>query len=193
MNAAEAPLVSPQSSLPHHSLLAPCSGWQVCHGDVSTTSAHRGAVSRWMGGRGASTVKSGSSVGQMPRRCSVGGLQLWLSEKSWKFALSFASTGLKSSQKWIGGGGGKLALLLWPSLRCSPGGGGSAHRRQVVVSRDVAVHREVVVALGVLVGSVTEGTLTLCGQKDEQQTEINTKNKRCFFFILLNYNPIIYF
>lgn len=42
------------------------------------------------GGVGASTVKkkSGSSVGQMPLRCSVGGLQLWLSEKSWEFALS---------------------------------------------------------------------------------------------------------
>lgn len=65
---------------------------------------------------------------------------------------------------------------------CSPGGGGSADRRQVVVSRDVAVHGEVVVALGVLVGSVTEGTLTLCGQKDKRQNEINTKNKRCCFY-----------
>ena len=57
---------------------------------------------------------------------------------------------------------GKLAL----SLKCSPGGGtgggGAAVRRQVVESRDVAVHRQVVVALGVFVGSVAEGALTLC-------------------------------
>lgn len=180
MSAAEAPLVSPQSSLPHHSLLAPCSGWQVCHGEVSTTSAHRGAVSRCMGGVGASTVKKKwflSGTDASPLLC--GWSAALIVREELRVCSFLASTGLKSSQKW---GGGKLALLLWPSLMCSPGGGGSADRRQVVVSRDVAVHGEVVVALGVLVGSVTEGTLTLCGQKDKRQTEINTKNKRCCFY-----------
>lgn len=181
MSAAEAPLVSPQSSLPHHSLLAPCSGWQVCHGEVSTTSAHRGAVSRWMGGVGASTVKKKkwflSGTDASPLLC--GWSAALIVREELRVCSFLASTGLKSSQKW---GGGKLALLLWPSLMCSPGGGGSADRRQVVVSRDVAVHGEVVVALGVLVGSVTEGTLTLCGQKDKRQNEINTKNKRCCFY-----------
>lgn len=57
----------------------------------------------------------------------------------------------------------QFALTL--SLRASPGGGagrgGAAHRWQVIVSRDVAVHREVVVALWVLVRSVAVGALTL--------------------------------
>lgn len=67
-----------------------------------------------------------------------------------------------------GGSGGEGSRLhCWASLRCPPRGGGSADRRQVVVSRDVAVHGEVVVAQRVLVGRVAEGTLTLCRQRDD--------------------------
>lgn len=63
VNAAEAPLASPQSSLPHRSLLAPRSGWQVCHGEASTTLAHRGAVLSWQGGRHSKQLfLSGSDV-----------------------------------------------------------------------------------------------------------------------------------
>lgn len=53
------------------------------------------------------------------------------------------------------------------SVQSSPGGvkgRGAADRGQVVVSRDVAVHREVVVALGVVEGGVAKGTLTRCGE-----------------------------
>lgn len=66
---------------------------------------------------------------------------------------------------------GKEDLPSDRSVRGSPGarGGGSAHRRQVVVSRDVAVHWEVVVALGVFVRSVTEGTLTLWWQRPKKK------------------------
>lgn len=53
------------------------------------------------------------------------------------------------------------------SLRRPPRGGGSADRRQVVVSRDVAVDGEVVVAQRVLVWRVAQGTLTLCRQRDD--------------------------
>lgn len=107
------------------------------------------------------------------------GLQLWLSKKSVQVCSVFASTGLKSSPEW---GGGKLALLLWLSLRCSPGGGGAADRRQVVVSRDVAVHWEVVVALGVLMWSVTEGTLTFWGGGEDEHIEISRHMSVCHFF-----------
>lgn len=68
----------------------------------------------------------------------------------------------------MGGEGAKGAVsAAGASLRRPPRGGGSADRRQVVVSRDVAVDGEVVVAQRVLVWRVAEGTLTLCGQKDD--------------------------
>uniref|UniRef100_A0A3Q3AVD9 Lamin A n=1 Tax=Kryptolebias marmoratus TaxID=37003 RepID=A0A3Q3AVD9_KRYMA len=55
------------------------------------------------------------------------------------------------------------SVSLQSSPGGGPGGGGPADRGQVVVSRDVAVHREVIVALGVIegAGAVSEGALTL--------------------------------
>lgn len=171
MSAAEAPLVSPQSSLPHRSLLAPCSGCQVCHGEVSTTSAHRGAV-LMLKGEGereeASTVKKKkktwllSGADASPLLCGWSAALL-VREEQKVCSLLGPEVIPKVTRE------GKLAS----SLRCSPGGGGTADRGQVVVSRDVAVHREVVMAQGVFMWSVTEGTLTLCGQQHKQHTEIN--------------------
>lgn len=73
------PLASPQSCLLHRSLLAPKSGSQVCHGEPSTTLAHRGAVfpQETMSQRETSTV---NKVPQWDRRLCAA---LWVVHTGW--------------------------------------------------------------------------------------------------------------
>lgn len=62
------------------------------------------------------------------------------------------------------------------SLRTSPGGRRATQWRQVVVARDVAVDREVVVAQRVFVraGGVAEWTLTLCREGEDGEGNVRT-------------------
>lgn len=95
---------------------------------------------------------------------------LWTDEESWRHKSSQEQPGSTTLSPQGGGvplpaEGLSSSLSLQSSPGGGPGGGGPADGGQVVVSRDVAVHREVVVVLGVVEGGVAKGALTLWGKK----------------------------